>query len=177
MEASLTLLTGGARSGKSRKAIELAGCYKNPVYIATAESLDTEMAERIRQHQQERGSHFFTLEEPVDLAGALLRMPQKTDAVVIDCLTLWINNLLFHYGELAEYLPVSDFLAALQTPRCPIFVVSNELGMGLVPADPLSRRFRDQAGLLNQQVAALAKQVILMVSGIPIIIKNSELSR
>lgn len=171
-----TLILGGARSGKSRRAIALAGGYTRRTIIATAESRDAEMAERIAAHQAERDSRWRTLEEPLDIADVLagLQAIEETAAgtrsvVVIDCLTLWLSNLT-DAGRDAE-AETSKLLAAMQ--RCPndVILISNEVGLGIVPATTLGRAFRDQQGRLNQRVAETADVVEFIAAGLPLRLK------
>ena len=169
------MLTGGGRSGKSRHALELISSYERKAFIATAEPLDGEMEERIRRHQLERGSDFITVEEPVDLAGAIRRLPKDIDAAIIDCLTVWIGNLMYHFGtDCDQYTQVDEFLEALKNPPCDLIIVTNEVGMGIIPDNEMSRFFRDTAGSVNQRVAAAADTVILAISGIPLTIKEGK---
>lgn len=170
---TLTYISGGSRSGKSRHALELARVFAGrKAFIATAQATDEEMTERIRCHRRERSGDFLTVEEPLDLAAALDRLPAEVAVAVIDCLTLWLANLLYRHGDGTDTYPeVEDFLRALENPPCNLIVVSNEVGMGIVPAHPLSRRFRDAAGRLNQRVAARADRALVMISGIPLILK------
>lgn len=163
--ASLTLVIGGARSGKSRVAEALVTALPGPWrYIATAEAGDDEMAERIARHQADRGRPWETAEVPLALAEALRAVPPGQPALV-DCLTLWLSNLMLA-GRDPE--PESDrLLDVLGRPRGPWVVVANEVGLGIVPDNALARRFRDQAGRLNQGVAAAADRVILTVAGLP----------
>jgi adenosylcobinamide kinase/adenosylcobinamide-phosphate guanylyltransferase len=171
---SVTYISGGSRSGKSSRALELARAFTGAkAFIATAQALDREMGERIARHRRERGDEFLTVEEPLDLAAALKRLPAGVEVAVVDCLTLWLSNLLFRHGDQMETCPEMEaFLAALDGPGCALILVSNEVGMGIVPADPLSRRFRDLAGRLNQRVAARADRVLFMVSGLPLVVKG-----
>lgn len=171
----ITLVTGGARSGKSRYALETALAFPRRLFVATAEPFDNEMRERIDKHQAERGDAFRTIEEPEDLAAVLRTVPADIDVVLIDCLTVWLGNLMHHHGaELAGYPPIDAFLEALTTrPSCSLILVTNEVGMGIVPEHPLGRRFRDHAGIVNARVAAVADRVVFMVSGIPMIIKDT----
>jgi adenosylcobinamide kinase/adenosylcobinamide-phosphate guanylyltransferase len=171
------LVIGGARSGKSRYALGLAAQFLHKAFIATAEPMDDEMRDRIRRHREERGDAYRSLEEPVDLAGALLRLPAGTEIVIIDCLTVWLGNLVHRRGEgscaeLGEYPEIGELLSALATAPCPLILVSNEVGLGIVPANALARSFVDLAGRLNQEVAARADRVILMVSGLPLQIRG-----
>lgn len=171
--AHITLLTGGARSGKSRQALKLAQeGYGQLAFIATAEACDADMAARIAAHQQERQGQFLTVEEPLALDRALQQLPGNIEVVIIDCLAVWLGNLL-HYSATAEEVDarLAALRQALQGPPCDIILVSNEVGLGLVPATSLGRRYRDMLGYLNQSIAAQAQQVTLMVSGLPLPLK------
>jgi adenosylcobinamide kinase/adenosylcobinamide-phosphate guanylyltransferase len=174
----ITLITGGARSGKSRFALDLAAGSEQRAFIATAEPLDGEMADRIRRHREEREGRFLTVEEPADLAGALARLPASTEVAVVDCLTVWLGNLVHRQGdesfagELEDLPEAGAFLAALAAPPCALVLVSNEVGMGIIAESPLARRFTDLVGRLNQAVAARAQRVVLMVSGLPLVLKG-----
>jgi adenosylcobinamide kinase / adenosylcobinamide-phosphate guanylyltransferase len=165
---------GGARSGKSTFALEKAGSFPGKkAYIATAEPLDDEMKKRIERHRVERGGDWETFEEPVKIARVLKEMGSGFNAAVIDCLTLWLSNLLLGTEDPEE--EIESFLASLGCGgHPPLFVVSNEVGMGIVPDNALSRRFRDLAGHLNQKVAAIADEVYLVTAGIPVRIKPWE---
>jgi adenosylcobinamide kinase/adenosylcobinamide-phosphate guanylyltransferase len=168
----LTLVTGGARSGKSRYALALAESLgPERVFIATAEAWDEEMADRIRRHQAERGPGWTTLEAPVDVAP-LLSQPGRP--VVVDCLTLWLGNLLHQRGPEADLRPDTEALlaAAIAAPN-PVLFVTNEVGMGIVPDNALARRFRDETGWLAQAIAARAERVVLCVAGLPLALKGS----
>jgi len=134
------------------------------------------MQDRIARHQAERAGSFVTVEAPVHLGEAIRSLPGDVEAAVVDCLTVWLGNLMHYYGEDEAGLGerVEDLLAALQEPPCDLVVVTNELGMGIVPDNELARRFRDLAGWLNQDVAALADEVVLVVSGIPLSLKRSS---
>ncbi len=170
------MLTGGARSGKSRRALELAAARAGRrVFVATAEVTDDEMRARIGRHRAERGERFETVEEPVDLAGAVASLSPETAVAVIDCLTVWLGNLMHHRGaEADEYPEVGEFLGALESPPCDLVVVTNELGMSIVPANAMSRKFRDMAGRLNQELARRADRVELLVSGLPLVLKGDR---
>ena len=164
------LVLGGARSGKSRYAQqrieELPGSL---AYIATAQALDTEMEERIALHRAERGERWHTIEAPLDLSGAILESATHHDAVLIDCLTLWLSNCL-----LAER-DIEAASAALEqaVTSCPVSIVlvSNEVGLGIVPDNALARRFRDEAGRLNQKMAGIVEQVRFLAAGLPMVLK------
>lgn len=169
---NVILITGGARSGKSSHALELADAVGKKVFIATAMPLDDEMRDRIAKHQEDRDPSFITIEAPVSLAKGIACIPTGTKVAVIDCLSVWIGNLMHSHGEDADSYPeIDDFLAAIKTASCDLVIVSGEVGMGIVPDNAMARKFRDIAGRVNQQVAKLANTVILTVSGIPIKIK------
>jgi adenosylcobinamide kinase/adenosylcobinamide-phosphate guanylyltransferase len=174
------MVTGGGRSGKSRYALERAARYPGRrVFVATAEPFDAEMRARIAEHRRGRGPGFETIEEPRDLAGAIRRIGPGAAVALIDCLTVWLGNLMHHGGEGAREFPeLAAFIAALRNPPCDLIAVSNEVGMGIIPTDSAaSRAFRDQAGWLNQEVARAADEVVLVVSGIPVVIKDSGKER
>jgi len=166
---SLTFLLGGARSGKSAHAEKLATALPAPwTYIATAEAYDGEMVERIALHRSRRGEGWRTVDAPLDLAGALRALPDD-QPVLVDCLTLWLSNHMLAEHDVDV---LSDELeTVLAAPRGPWFVVSNEVGMGIVPDNALGRRFRDAQGRLNQRVAARADRVLFMVAGLPMQVK------
>ncbi len=163
-----TLVLGGARSGKTRHALGLAEATGAPlVMIATAEALDGEMAHRIARHRRERDARWRTVEAPLDLADALAGVPPEA-AAVVDCLTLWLSNLL-HAGRDPE-AETDVLLAALRAPG-ERWLVSNEVGWGVVPDNALARRFRDEAGRLHQRLAAQVERVVLVAAGLPLALK------
>ncbi|MER8833889.1 bifunctional adenosylcobinamide kinase/adenosylcobinamide-phosphate guanylyltransferase [Mesorhizobium sp. M0340] len=166
---ALTLVIGGARSGKSAHAERLVSACPAPwSYIATAQAYDEEMRQRIALHRSRRGDGWTTIEAPLDLTGAIEALPDG-QPVLIDCLTLWLtNHMLADHDVEAECRRLADVLSR---PRGPWFVVSNEVGQGIVPDNALARRFRDAAGRLNQDVAAVAGTVLLMVAGLPLKVK------
>ncbi|MEW9805116.1 bifunctional adenosylcobinamide kinase/adenosylcobinamide-phosphate guanylyltransferase [Mesorhizobium sp. ZMM04-5] len=166
---SLTFLLGGARSGKSSYAEKLATAFPAPwTYIATAQVHDDEMAERIALHRARRGEGWLTVEAPLELAGALRAAPEG-GTVLVDCLTLWLSNQMLAGNDVDAHS--SELEAVLSAPRGPWFVVSNEVGLGIVPDNALGRRFRDAQGRLNQRVAAAANHVLFMVAGLPMQVK------
>ncbi len=169
MPEKLTFLLGGARSGKSAHAERLITQFPAPwTYIATAQAHDDEMRERIDIHRSRRGEGWHTLDAPLDLVGALGSVPDGVP-VLVDCLTLWLtNHMLAEHDVGAESGSLAELLAR---PRGPWFVVANEVGLGIVPDNALARRFRDAAGRLNQQVAAVADEVLFMVAGLPMKVK------
>jgi len=164
------LVLGGARSGKSRHAEQLVtatGLAR--VYIATAEARDDEMTERVRLHRSRRGEGWRTVEEPLALAARLEREASPAHAVLVDCLTLWISNLMFSAAEIeAEVEALAAKLPALPGTVC---VVSNEVGLGIVPDNALARRFRDLAGLANQRLAQACGEVVFVAAGLPLRLK------
>ncbi len=167
---ALTLVLGGARSGKSALAERLTlACDGAPRYIATAEAWDDEMRERIARHRAQRdGQGWQTLEAPLALVAALAEDPQSP--TLVDCLTLWLTNHLLAESDLET--EGARLLQALASRPGPTFVVANEVGLGIVPDNALARRFRDAAGRLNQQVAARADTVILVTAGLPLTLKS-----
>jgi adenosylcobinamide kinase / adenosylcobinamide-phosphate guanylyltransferase len=167
----LTLVLGGARSGKSRHAEALArGTGLGRVYVATAEAFDDEMRERIAKHRADRiADGWTTLEAPLDLPEALDRSSAADTVVLVDCLTLWLSNLMLAEQDVAS--AQHALLATLAAAPGPIVLVSNEVGMGLVPETALGRRFRDAQGRLNQAVAAVADKVIFVAAGLPLVLK------
>ncbi len=168
-EGSLTLVLGGARSGKSTHAETLTTIHPAPwTYIATAQAFDTEMAERIALHQARRRTGWGTLDAPLALVEALADVPAGRP-VLVDCLTLWLSNHMLAGSDIeAESRRLAE---ALSRPLGPWIVVANEVGLGIVPDNALARRFRDAAGRLNQAVAAVADSVLLMVAGLPMRVK------
>ena len=174
MMPDIYYVTGGARSGKSSFALQLAAPYVKRVFLATAEPFDGEMQRRIGKHREERGEQFTTVEEPIALDRALRELPAGTDVVLLDCLTVWTGNLM-HYGEgkgeVEIEKQVERFLDALRHPPCDIILVSNEVGMGIVPENAMARRFRDITGIINQRVASLATEAWLLCSGMPLRLK------
>lgn len=167
----ITLVLGGARSGKSRHAETLVeGQPGACLYLATAEPGDPEMAERIRQHRARRGTRWHTHEEPLELADALDNLAGPESAVLVDCLTLWLSNLL-GVGRDTE-AECARLLDALPGLAGPVVFVSNEVGLGVHPANALARRFVDQAGHLHQDLAAAAQSVVFMAAGLPLSLKS-----
>ncbi len=168
---NVTFITGGIKSGKSSYAVKLAMQYKKPrIFIATAEAFDDEMKKRIDMHKQERGRNFETIEEHIHLSKAL--KSSIGSICIIDCITVWISNLLY-YEKIKE---IELFLETLQNHPCDIIIVSNEVGMGIMPNNKLSRKYADLLGTTNQKIAKTANSVIFMISGIPLYIKKGGIT-
>lgn len=168
----VVFLTGGARSGKSSFALKRAEGYAKKVFLATAETFDEEMALRVKKHREERGDEFHTIEEPLHLDKALWRMPENTEVVIVDCLTVWAGNLLYKLGDETVIMShVDRLLDILQNPPCNIILVTNEVGMGIVPENAMARGFRDIAGMINQKVAGVSTEAWFLCSGIPMRLK------
>ncbi|NOZ25047.1 MAG: bifunctional adenosylcobinamide kinase/adenosylcobinamide-phosphate guanylyltransferase [Nitrospirae bacterium] len=173
----LIFVTGGARSGKSSFALKKASSVPGrKAYIATAEALDEEMAERIRRHRAERGRDWITLEAPVGLPATIQSIKDDYSVILVDCLTLWLSNVICtaRTGVEQEIDGLVEVLREFRTSACrsSLYLVSNEVGMGIVPENRLARLFRDMAGRLNQEVAGVADEVYLVVSGIPLKVKG-----
>ncbi|MEM8981737.1 MAG: bifunctional adenosylcobinamide kinase/adenosylcobinamide-phosphate guanylyltransferase [Pseudomonadota bacterium] len=166
---AVTFLLGGARSGKSRRAQQLAEAASSKrIFIATAEPLDDEMTARIAAHQADRGAGWVSVEAPLDLVAALRESVGPGCVVVVDCLTLWLSNLMHHERDVDD--EIAQLVTALASPG-ELFLVSNEVGLGLVPETALGRRFRDHQGRLNQAVAAASDRVEFIAAGLPLILK------
>jgi len=169
------LVVGGARSGKSRLARQLAEkCFKAPLYLATAEVTDDEMRRRIELHQQERGGQWRCAEEPLDV-GRVLREPGACDGILLDCVTVWLGNVLHHEGSGSFGERKSDLIAALSDTKKSVIIVSNEVGLGIVPANAETREFRDLAGWLNQDLAKAVDAVVFVSCGLPLVMKGREI--
>jgi adenosylcobinamide kinase/adenosylcobinamide-phosphate guanylyltransferase len=166
--APISLILGGARSGKSAYAEKLIRAMPPPwVYCATAQALDNEMRDRIAHHRARRGEGWITLETPLDLADVLAA---ATHPILVDCLTLWLTNVMLAGRDVAA--ESARLLAASQVSKAPVVFVSNEVGLGIVPDNPLAREFRDHAGRLNQDVATIANRVVFMAAGLPMVLKD-----
>jgi len=176
--AQTIFITGGARSGKSRFAEELAQQFGAPLaYLATAQALDEEMAERITMHRDRRGKVWQTIEEPLHLPQSLAGNDGLHKAILVDCITLWITNLFLHYEEMGDDVEerimenVHRLASTLRGLRTPVILVSNEVGQGIVPENQMARLFRDIAGRANQILAAAADEAHVVISGIPLRLK------
>ncbi len=176
----VALVLGGARSGKSRYGLSLAENLPAPrLFLATGEARDEEMVARIVAHQAERGPGWETREVPLDLPEAVSQGQGRYGAILVDCLTMWVSNLLLQEGAPKGRIQTAceDLVAALQQATTPTILISNEVGMGIVPDNPLGREFRDQAGWLHQRLAQVADLVVLVVAGVPLLIKTSDFFR
>ena len=170
----ITLITGGARSGKSKYALQGVGeqefdsnAFGKRTYIATAQLLDDEMRERAAQHQRERGNLWRTIEEPYELASCIVELK---GIVVVDCLTMWLSNWMLR-DEVQLERQIDVLCSAFRQAACHVRAITNEVGSSIVPDQPLARHFRDWSGILNQRVAAVADAVYFMVCGIPLRVK------
>lgn len=174
MEKRMILITGGCRSGKSRFALDYANRhFSKKLYLATAEVLDEEMTRRVEDHKNARGPEWQTVEEPIEIVDGISEYGPKTEVILLDCLTLWLSNLLLRWDNESRIMVEVDKLRkAIKESSTTLIVVTNEVGMGIVPADPLGRRFRDLSGMANQRMAEAADTVIFMVSGIPMFLKG-----
>ena len=173
MSKKIYFITGGARSGKSAFAEKIAaGMAGKRAYLATAQALDAEMVARIEHHRQRRGSSWDTFEEPLAVAELLAKLSGRYEVVLLDCLTLWLSNVMAHTnGDDAVASRTAELTNAVRGFDGSCVVVSNEVGLGIVPDNPLARKFRDSAGVLNQEMARAADEVYFTVSGIPVKIK------
>ena len=174
--APVTLIIGGVRSGKSKHGEALIencrdGDGAKPLYIATDEAGDGEMAARIEKHKRRRGVRWETLEEPLEIAAALEANGRADRSILIDCLTLWLSNLMGTGRDIA--VETARLLGALDHLEGPVVLIANEVGLGIVPEGALAREFRDRAGVLNQAVAERAERVVFMAAGLPMTIKDA----
>lgn len=176
MDKKLILITGGCRSGKSQFALDYANRhFHKKLYLATCEALDEEMVKRIEHHKKRRGLDWQTVEEPIKIAEAIRQDENAIEVILLDCITLWLSNLLMRQESDHEIMnEVSRLMDTVKQGQTSFIFVSNEVGMGIVPVDPLGRRFRDLSGMANQKIAEVAHTVIFIVSGIPIFLKGKE---
>lgn len=174
-QARLTLVLGGASSGKSAVGLQVAArsaSGKPSAFVATAQALDAEMAEKIRRHQSSRSRTWETHEVPVDVVAWFQKHGAAYRTIILDCVTLWLHNLLAQgFGDAEVLQLMRDLLHAMRATRAGVVVISNELGLGLVPVEPAARRFRDLAGQVNQCIAAEADEAYFVMSGLPVRIK------
>jgi adenosylcobinamide kinase / adenosylcobinamide-phosphate guanylyltransferase len=173
----LTFILGGCRSGKSGLALKTANAIPadRRVFIATSIAGDDEMKERVARHRAERGAGWTTVEAPLALAEAIAANARSGCVILVDCLTLWISNLLLETGAPAAVeARIAHLISTLAQAPCPVVLVSNEVGAGIVPENKLARQFRDLAGTANQAVAAAAHRVVWVMAGIPVTIKMTS---
>ncbi len=171
----LQLILGGARSGKSRLAEQTAINTQLAVtYVATAQALDPEMQSRIEHHQNQRPAHWFLVEEPLYLANALQKIDRPNQIILVDCLTLWLTNLLVLDDQSVQQLECEQLLKVLPTLESEVILVSNETGLGVVPLGEISRQFVDEAGRLHQALGQIADKVVFCVAGFPMILKGEK---
>lgn len=175
LKQGCSLVIGGAKSGKSRYALDL--CQQTGqklIFLATAQAKDQEMTERIKRHQEERGRNWQTIEEPLDIIGRIQEFDSANTVILLDCLVLWMNNLYMKYGDDLKSIDqeVDALINHLSNVRGLVVMVSNELGMSIIPDNPLAREFRDRIGILNQRIAGIARKVVMMVAGLPLILKD-----
>ena len=197
LKHNITLVIGGCRSGKSSFALNHANNIqiekekeKNKIFIATSQPTDFEMEKRVKKHQAERGIGWYTVEEPVNIHETIDEYSKKASVILVDCLTLWVSNLLFNASQKNEISKIEsdknrDYQAhidhavellekSLESCQCPLFMVSNEVGAGIVPENTIARQFRDLAGFVNQRMAKIADRVVMTVAGIDVEIKPGK---
>jgi len=174
MDKKMIVITGGCRSGKSRFALDYANRhFSKRLYLATAEILDEEMARRVEKHQKARGPEWRTVEEPAEIVDRISEWEDETEVILLDCMTLWLSNLLLRWNDETRIMEeVERLRTAIRESPVTFLLVTNEVGMGIVPNDPLGRRFRDLSGMVNQKIAEAADTVIFMVSGIPMFLRG-----
>ncbi len=175
LDKGVVLVMGGAKSGKSRISLDICNeIARKKIFIATAQALDNEMKERIRRHKEERGGDWGTIEEPIEIVDKMSKFDSEETVILLDCLTLWISNLFMKYGESRQPINefVDKFVEQLAKAKGVIVVVSNEVGMGIVPDNDLARVYRDVAGSLNQEIVRTARKVVMVIAGIPLVLKD-----
>jgi len=175
--SQVILVIGGCRSGKSGFALDAAEkiAKKDRFFIATSLQLDSEMRDRILRHQEERGPDWTTIDAPIQLPAAIITYCETGRVLLVDCITMWLSNLLLDQEiapNIGEY--IEDIKASLKRAACPVILVTNEVGTGIVPENRLAREYRDLVGSVNQQLAELADQVVMVVAGIPVCIKGER---
>jgi adenosylcobinamide kinase/adenosylcobinamide-phosphate guanylyltransferase len=169
------LVAGGARSGKSTFALNICnGMQGRHIFIATAQAFDDEMHDRITRHREKRREGWNTLEESIEISARLGDIDDYDSVILIDCLTLWLNNLFMKYESDDEtvYQKIDNLIEALADVRGKVIVVSNEVGMGIVPENKLARQYRDAAGYMNKRIGAIAKKVVITFAGLPLVLKD-----
>ena len=175
LTSGCVLVIGGAKSGKSSISMEICdGLDRKKIFLATAQALDNEMRERIERHKEERGGDWITVEEPMEIVDKISEFDSEETIILLDCLTLWISNLFMEYGDADEFInsAIDEFIECLGNIKGIVVVVTNEVGMGIVPDNELSRKYRDVAGSANQKIADIAKKVVAVMAGIPLVLKD-----
>ncbi|KAB0651815.1 bifunctional adenosylcobinamide kinase/adenosylcobinamide-phosphate guanylyltransferase [Acinetobacter bohemicus] len=171
----MQLILGGARSGKSRLAEQIAkDSNLNVTYIATAQAFDHEMQARIDHHQAQRPRHWTVIEEPLYLADCLIELDQPNQLILVDCLTLWMSNLLMHENAELQMQQCQKLLDIVPILQAEVILVSNETGLGVIPMGEISRKFVDESGRLHQQLGQIAEKVIFCVAGFPMMLKGEK---
>ena len=165
----LSLILGGARSGKSKYAEDLTTHYENKIYIATAQARDEEMKSRIIAHQKQRGPSWQTIEEPFNIGEQIETQHEQNSVILIDCITLWLSNLFEQSYNIQD--ETTQLLDALNKSSADVILVSNEVGLSIVPENALARKFRDEQGIINQKLAKAASNVVFIAAGLPLILK------
>lgn len=175
LKTGCILIIGGAKSGKSRIALNFCnGLNRKKIFVATAQALDDEMRERIRRHKEGRGGEWITVEEPIHIIEKIREFDKPDTVILVDCLTLWISNLFMAHGDSLQHVheSIDAFIEQLPRIKGTVVIVSNEVGMGIVPENNLARSYRDVAGSLNQRVAQAAQKVIAVMAGLPVVLKD-----
>ena len=169
------LVTGGAKSGKSRFALNMCNALnRKKIFLATAQALDREMDERIKRHRAERDEEWLTVEEPLNVTETIRALDKEDTVILLECVALWISNLFMKFDKNRDAIEQAfeDLLEQLSGIRGVVLVVSNEVGMSIVPDNALSRKFRDDVGSMNQKIALLAKKVVACMAGLPLVLKD-----
>ncbi len=170
------LVLGGVRSGKSSLALDMCNKMEgNRFFLATAQAFDDEMHYRIRRHQQERGNEWTTVEESLDIAQKIMELDSNKTIILVDCLTLWLSNLYMKYESEVDvvYNEIDKLVKSLSDIKGRVVLVSNEVGMGIVPENKLARMYRDASGTMNRKIAGVAQKVVITFAGIPVVLKEN----
>ena len=174
-EKGCMLVTGGVRSGKSSFSLHVCNEMQGRhIFIATAQALDDEMRERITRHREDRGEDWNTIEETIEISARLGDLDDYDSVILIDCMTLWLSNLFMKYKSDNDkvYQKIDDLVTGLKDVRGRVVMVSNEVGMGIVPENKMARQYRDAAGYMNQRIGAIAKKVVIIFAGLPLVLKD-----
>jgi adenosylcobinamide kinase/adenosylcobinamide-phosphate guanylyltransferase len=169
------LVVGGAKSGKSRFALDICnGLTGSRIFLATAQAKDSEMDERIKRHQMERGDEWMTEEESLKVVESIRKLAKPNTVILLDCLTLWVNNLYMAHGDNRGAIEheMESLIGELSKTKGIVVAVSNEVGSGIVPENMLARIYRDDVGMLNQRIAQISKKVVTLIAGLPVVLKD-----